>query len=97
MLFNSKCPWIFAKQEISTPLPTMAELVGFDPDMPQWEGDGELVGVRSKLIVTHSHEFVRPYGYKSNYMSQVRNWVQTIVTGSYGSNLYILAFLADHP
>jgi hypothetical protein len=49
----------------------MGELVGFDPDMPQWEGDGELVGVRSKMIVTHSQDFVRPYGYKSNYMSQV--------------------------
>jgi hypothetical protein len=49
----------------------MGELVGFDPDMPQWEGDGQLVGVRSQLIVTHTQEFVRPYGYKSNYMSQV--------------------------
>ncbi|KAI8575195.1 hypothetical protein K450DRAFT_262995 [Umbelopsis ramanniana AG] len=65
-----QCPWIYTKKEISTPLPTMGELVGFDPEMAQWEGDGELVGVRSQLIVTHSQEFIRPYGYKSNYMSQ---------------------------
>ncbi|KAG2175978.1 hypothetical protein INT44_000456 [Umbelopsis vinacea] len=64
------CPWIYTNKEISTPLPTMGELVAFDPEMAQWEGDGELVGVRSQLIVTHSQEFVRPYGYKSNYMSQ---------------------------
>jgi hypothetical protein len=66
-----KCPWIYTKKDISTPLPTMGELVGYDVDMPQWEGDGELVGVRSHLIVTQSEDFVRPYGYKSNYMSQV--------------------------
>ncbi|KAH8549323.1 hypothetical protein BGW37DRAFT_541765 [Umbelopsis sp. PMI_123] len=64
------CPWIYTKKDISTPLPTMGELVGYDVDMPQWEGDGELVGVRSHLIVTQSEDFVRPYGYKSNYMSQ---------------------------
>jgi hypothetical protein len=68
-----QCPWIYTNKEISTPLPTMGELVAFDPEMAQWEGDGELVGVRSQLIVTHSQEFVRPYGYKSNYMSQVIN------------------------
>lgn len=66
----------------------MGELVGFDPDMAQWEGDGELVGVRSKLIVTHSQDFIRPYGYKSNYMSQV-NKRDT----DYGHNVEAMALI----
>jgi hypothetical protein len=68
----SQCPWIHTKKEVSAPLPTVGELVDHDPHMSQWEGDGEDVGVRSRMIVTHSQEFARPYGYKSHYMSQVR-------------------------
>ena len=34
----------------------MGELVGYDPEMPQWEGDGELVGVRSRILLTTSRK-----------------------------------------
>jgi len=67
---TGECPWIFTKKEVAAPLPTVGELVDHDPQMSQWEGDGEHVGVQSRMIVTHSQDFTRPYGYKSQYMSQ---------------------------
>jgi hypothetical protein len=67
-----KCPWIYTKKETSAPLPTMGELVGYDADIPQWEGDGEVVGVRSRMIITHSQDFMRPYGYRATYMTEVK-------------------------
>ncbi|CAO3685034.1 unnamed protein product [Umbelopsis vinacea] len=83
---TSQCPWIHTKKEVSAQLPTVGELVDYDPDMSQWEGDGEDVGVRSRMIVTHSQEFARPYGYKSHYMSQPF-WQSTYATSQDVSQL----------
>jgi hypothetical protein len=64
------------KKDASEPLPTVGELVGYDPDMAQWEGDGEDVGVRSRMIITHSPDFTKPIRHKSTYMSPVSFAIQ---------------------
>ncbi|KAJ2963261.1 hypothetical protein NQZ79_g1697 [Umbelopsis isabellina] len=66
---SGECPWIYTI-DAAEPLPTVGEVIGYDPDMAQWEGDGEDVGVQSKMIITHSQDFIKPYGYKATYMSQ---------------------------
>ncbi|KAG2171618.1 hypothetical protein INT43_008344 [Umbelopsis isabellina] len=66
---SGECPWIYTI-DAAEPLPTIGEVIGYDPDMAQWEGDGEDVGVQSKMIITHSQDFIKPYGYKATYMSQ---------------------------
>ncbi|KAI9263393.1 hypothetical protein BDA99DRAFT_510109 [Phascolomyces articulosus] len=46
---KGQCPFIYKKDGAWE---TLGELVNVDPEMPQWEGDGELVGVRSRIILT---------------------------------------------
>ncbi|ORY95430.1 PLC-like phosphodiesterase [Syncephalastrum racemosum] len=46
-----ECPYVYVPR--SKPWETLGSLVNYDPDMVQWEGDGEEVGVRSKVILTH--------------------------------------------
>lgn len=47
----------------------MGEIVNYDPDMAQWVGDGELVGVRTKILFTLADNVVETAGYKSSYFS----------------------------
>ncbi|KAI8976871.1 hypothetical protein BDB01DRAFT_296418 [Pilobolus umbonatus] len=51
---KGECPFIYAHHG-NSPWRSMGEIVNYDPEMSQWEGDGELVGVRSQLIVTYSN------------------------------------------
>ncbi|KAI9273676.1 hypothetical protein BY458DRAFT_533162 [Sporodiniella umbellata] len=45
-----KCPF-FYKHE-GGPWPSIGELVNYNPEQAQWEGDGELVGVRTRMLFT---------------------------------------------
>lgn len=67
--FIQKCPFIYKHEK--GPWATMGELVNYDPDMAQWEGDGELVGVRSKFIFTHSDSVLHAPEYTSPYFTSV--------------------------
>ncbi|KAG0171692.1 hypothetical protein DFQ30_000526 [Apophysomyces sp. BC1015] len=62
------CPFIYTKQHASRPWPSIGELLNYDPEMAQWEGDGEDVGVQSLVLFTHD-DLVIPQGYKPTYFS----------------------------
>lgn len=47
----------------------MGELINYDPEMSQWVGDGETVGVRTKFLVTAADSIVRTAEYISAYIS----------------------------
>jgi hypothetical protein len=47
----------------------MGEVVNYDPEMSQWVGDGELVGVRTKILLTLADNVVQTPGYQSSYFS----------------------------
>lgn len=49
--------------------PSLGELVNYDPQMAQWEGDGELVGVRSKVILTYNGNMLPRH--RTSYLSKV--------------------------
>jgi hypothetical protein len=49
--------------------PSMGELINYDPEMSQWVGDGENVGVRTKFLVTVADNIVPTAGYSSAYIS----------------------------
>lgn len=67
--FLQKCPFIYKHE--TGPWATMGELVNYNPDMAQWEGDGELVGVRSRIIFTHSDNVLHAPEYISPYFTSV--------------------------
>ncbi|CEG66824.1 hypothetical protein RMATCC62417_03340 [Rhizopus microsporus] len=62
-----ECPFIYKHE--TGPWATMGELVNYNPDMAQWEGDGELVGVRSRIIFTHSDNVLHAPEYTSPYFT----------------------------
>jgi hypothetical protein len=47
----------------------MGEVVNYNPEMAQWVGDGELVGVRTKFLITLDSIVPQVPGYKSAYFS----------------------------
>ena len=49
--FILQCPFIYTHKRGGR-WPSIGDLVNYDPEMAQWQGDGELVGVRSKIIFT---------------------------------------------
>ncbi|KAI7899220.1 uncharacterized protein BX663DRAFT_555088 [Cokeromyces recurvatus] len=66
---EKECPFIYTHTPGKGHWPSMGELVNFDPDMAQWEGDGELVGVRTKFMITASSDVISTPGYKSAYIT----------------------------
>ncbi|KAG1465453.1 hypothetical protein G6F56_004885 [Rhizopus delemar] len=56
-----KCPFIYKHEK--GPWPSIGELVNYNPEQAQWEGDGELVGVRTKMLFTTSSKdgYISPY------------------------------------
>ncbi|KAI8148595.1 hypothetical protein BJV82DRAFT_269962 [Fennellomyces sp. T-0311] len=58
-----ECPFVFKKE--GGPWSSLGELVNYDPEMAQWEGDGEVVGVRSKIILTTSRKSIHNSAYFS--------------------------------
>ncbi|KAI8391710.1 uncharacterized protein BYT42DRAFT_557777 [Radiomyces spectabilis] len=65
-----ECPFIYTHPFAARPWPTMGELINYDPDMPQWEGDGQHVGVQSQLVLTYDDRLASSLGQKSHYFSQ---------------------------
>ncbi|KAI8069522.1 hypothetical protein BC940DRAFT_297945 [Gongronella butleri] len=62
------CPFIYTQGPFDVEWPSFGELVNYDPFMAAWEGDGEIVGVQSQLILTHK---LGPYGDdKPHYFSK---------------------------
>ncbi|KAI8967548.1 hypothetical protein BDF20DRAFT_221908 [Mycotypha africana] len=53
---SKECPFIYTHMPGKCQWPSMGELVNYNPEMAQWEGDGEVVGVRSKFIITKSNQ-----------------------------------------
>lgn len=47
----------------------MADVVEYYPDMAQWEGDGEIVGVRTKFMFTKPDQIISTSGYHATYFS----------------------------
>lgn len=47
----------------------MADVVEYYPDMAQWEGDGEVVGVRTKFMITKSDQIISTPGYNAAYFT----------------------------
>ncbi|KAL0093095.1 hypothetical protein F4703DRAFT_1789539 [Phycomyces blakesleeanus] len=77
---EGECPFIYAQKDAKRIWPTLGELVNYDPEMAQWEGDGVDVGVKGMLIFTHSEELIEPQGYTSSYFSEVF-WKSSYVPG----------------
>lgn len=75
--FLQKCPFIYKHE--TGPWATMGELVNYNPDMAQWEGDGELVGVRSRIIFTHSDSVIHAPEYTSPYFTSVGQIVRRVL------------------
>ncbi|KAI9481720.1 MAG: hypothetical protein EXX96DRAFT_618640 [Benjaminiella poitrasii] len=67
---DRECPFIYAHFPGKGPWRSMGELVNFDPEMAQWEGDGELVGVRTKFMLIASNDIISAPGYESAYITQ---------------------------
>ncbi|KAI8098760.1 uncharacterized protein BX664DRAFT_319530 [Halteromyces radiatus] len=66
-----KCPFIYVQPEYTMDWPSLGELVYYDPETAAWEGDGEDVGVQSKIIFTHGESIRRNGGDMSHYFSKV--------------------------
>ncbi|ORZ13639.1 hypothetical protein BCR42DRAFT_418766 [Absidia repens] len=66
-----KCPFIYVQPEYTMSFPTLGELVNYDPEAASWEGDGDHVGVQSRLILTHGESIRRNSGDMSHYFSKV--------------------------
>lgn len=49
----------------------MGEIVNYDPEMAQWEGDGELVGVRTKFMLTLADNVKSSDNYTPSYVTPV--------------------------
>lgn len=47
----------------------MGDLINYHPEMSQWVGDGETVGVRTKFLVTAADSIIPNAGYTSAYIS----------------------------
>jgi hypothetical protein len=62
-----QCPFVQTYVPGKDRWPSMGEVVNFDPDMAQWVGDGELVGVRTKFLITLDDNVVQTPGYKSYF------------------------------
>lgn len=67
-----ECPFIYVQPEYTMNWPTLGELVNYDPEAAMWEGDGDHVGVQSRLILTHGESIRRTGGDMSHYFSKVR-------------------------
>ncbi|KAG0746648.1 hypothetical protein G6F57_005311 [Rhizopus arrhizus] len=63
-----KCPFIYRHEK--GPWPSIGELVNYNPEMAQWEGDGELVGVRTKMLFTASESISTVPEYQSSYFTE---------------------------
>ncbi|KAI9312450.1 hypothetical protein BX666DRAFT_2124797 [Dichotomocladium elegans] len=61
---KGECPFVYTHTRGRWP--SLGKLVDYDPEMPQWEGDGELVGVRSKIILTTEPGLKRNTNYFSD-------------------------------
>ncbi|KAI9028173.1 hypothetical protein CLU79DRAFT_554774 [Phycomyces nitens] len=77
---EGECPFIYVQKDAKRIWPTMGELVNYDPEMAQWEGDGVDVGVKGMLIFTNSDNVITPEGYTSSYFSEVF-WKSSHVPG----------------
>ncbi|KAI8636377.1 hypothetical protein BD408DRAFT_426255 [Parasitella parasitica] len=64
---KKECPFIYTRGK--GPWPSIANVVGYYPEMAQWEGDGETVGVRSKFMITKSDQIVATPGYSPAYFT----------------------------
>lgn len=49
----------------------MGDVVNYNPEMSQWVGDGEVVGVRTKFHISIADNVISTPGYKSSYFSPV--------------------------
>lgn len=49
--------------------PSLGKVVNYDPEMSQWIGDGEVVGVRTKLHISIADTVVSTPNYKTAYFS----------------------------
>jgi len=47
----------------------MGEVVNYNPEMSQWVGDGEVVGVRTKFHISIEDNIVKTRDYKTSYFS----------------------------
>ncbi|CEP15748.1 hypothetical protein [Parasitella parasitica] len=62
-----ECPFIYTRGK--GPWPSIANIVEYFPEMAQWEGDGEVVGVRSKFMITKSDQITITPGYNAAYFT----------------------------
>lgn len=66
---KQECEFVQAYVPGKDQWPSLGEVVNYNPEMAQWEGDGELVGVRTKFLITLDQEVPETVGYKSAYFS----------------------------
>ncbi|KAI8890534.1 hypothetical protein K501DRAFT_281821 [Backusella circina FSU 941] len=65
---DGECPFIY-KYKFGA-FPSIGSVVNYDPEMAQWIGDGELVGVRTKVVLTLSNDVtLSTPGYNSAYFT----------------------------
>ncbi|KAL9539545.1 hypothetical protein MBANPS3_010199 [Mucor bainieri] len=64
---KKECPFIYTRGP--GPWPSVADVVEYYPDMAQWEGDGEIVGVRTKFMLTMSDQVISTPSYHAAYFS----------------------------
>ncbi|CAO3619662.1 unnamed protein product [Mucor hiemalis] len=64
-----ECPFIETYVPGKSRWRSMGEIVNYDPEMAQWVGDGELVGVRTKILFTLADTVVNTADYKSSYFT----------------------------
>ncbi|KAF7728175.1 hypothetical protein EC973_006569 [Apophysomyces ossiformis] len=64
-----KCQFIHIQPQAPRPWPSIGDIVEYYPEMAQWEGDGEDVGVQSKIIFTYEADIANLKNDKPSYFS----------------------------
>ncbi|KAI7869679.1 hypothetical protein BDF14DRAFT_1779432 [Spinellus fusiger] len=74
-----KCEFIHVQKESEPIWSEMRKLVTYYPEMSQWEGDGDHVGIRGRVIFTYDEDF-KSEGTTSAYLSNAF-WKTSFVPG----------------
>ncbi|KAG2198961.1 hypothetical protein INT47_013145, partial [Mucor saturninus] len=66
---KKECPFVEVFVAGKNRWPSLGKVVNYDPEMSQWVGDGEVVGVRTKLHISIADSIVSTPNYKTSYFS----------------------------
>ncbi|KAI9269733.1 hypothetical protein EDC94DRAFT_656767 [Helicostylum pulchrum] len=66
---KTECPFVQVFKQGKSRWPSMGEVVNYDPEMSQWVGDGEVVGVRTKFHISIDDSITKARGYTASYFS----------------------------